>query len=151
MSSIDRYWAQFCGETGVDPSTPFQSWYFGNSPEMAKELASLVVARKKTATASLVAVNKLRPAETPVLDGYSIVTDFDGEPVCIIQTVEIRELPFDDVDAKFAADEGEGDLSLEYWRRVHWDYFAREAGELGLAFDERSMICCERFRLLHSK
>ena len=24
-------------------------------------------------------------------------------------------------------DEGEGDLSLDYWRRVHWDYFTKEA------------------------
>ncbi len=151
MSNIDRYWAQFCAHSDLDPSTPFQSWYFGNTAEMARDLASLVVAGTKTATASLVEVNRLRPMEAPSLDGYSIVTDFHGEPLCVIQTAEIRELAFDDVDARFAADEGEGDLSLEYWRRVHWDYFTREARELGLTFDSRSMICCERFRLLYPK
>jgi len=71
--------------------------------------------------------------------------------MCVIQTTEIRHLPFEDVDAQFASDEGEGDQSLEYWREVHWSYFTREAAELGLDFDKRSLVCCERFRLLHPK
>ena len=69
--------------------------------------------------------------------------------MCVIQTVEIRHLPFEEVDAQFASDEGEGDQTLEYWRTVHWRYFSREAAELGIDFDERSIVCCERFRLLY--
>lgn len=114
---------------------------------MARELADLVVARRKTATASLKAFNDLYPEMRPVYGGWSVVTDFAGEPVCIIKTVELREVPFREVDAEFAADEGEGDLSLDYWRRMHWDYFTREAAANGLLFNEDSIICCERFKL----
>lgn len=149
-SKIDHYWARFCEASHVDTSTPYQVWYFGNTREMAAELAALVLAGRKTATASLVEVNKLRPSEAPVVGGYSVVTDFDGDPVCVVQTVDIREVAFEDVDPGFAAQEGEGDLSLEYWRRVHEDYFVRETRELGLNFDARSLVCCERFRLLYS-
>jgi uncharacterized protein YhfF len=78
------------------------------------------------------------------------VTDYVGTPMCVIRTTEIRHLPFDDVDAQFAHDEGEGDQSLKYWRSVHLNYFTREAAELGLAFNESSIICCERFRLVFS-
>jgi uncharacterized protein YhfF len=66
----------------------------------------------------------------------------------VIKTSEIRHIRFDGVDAVFAAEEGEGDLSLEYWRRVHRDYFAKEAEQHGFAFDDTSLICCERFTLL---
>ncbi|HKP69999.1 MAG TPA: ASCH domain-containing protein [Pyrinomonadaceae bacterium] len=114
---------------------------------MASELADLVLSGRKTATASLLAMNELDPDESPRADGFSVVTDFDGEPMCVIQTCEIRHLPFDEVDEQFAADEGEGDLSYEYWRQVHWDYFSREAEDHGLEFDAKSIICCERFRL----
>ena len=82
------------------------------------------------------------------MDGHSVVTDFDGNPICVIQTTEIRHLPFDEVDPQFAFDEGEGDRTLEYWRERHLRYFTREAAELGVEFNEKSIICCERFRLL---
>lgn len=147
--STERFWEEFCAvDPSIDPGTAHQVWFFGNTSEMASELAGLVLAGRKTATASLLAMNELNPDNAPLPDGLSIVTDFDGVPVCVIKTSEIRHLPFDEVDEQFAADEGEGDLSLEHWRRVHWDYFAREAETNGFEFDARSIVCCERFRLL---
>lgn len=143
--AIEKFWADFCRTDGVDAGTPYQSWYFGNSREMALELVQLVIAGTKTATASLEKTNELIPESSPIDNGYSVVTDFDGEPMCVIQTAEIRHIPFCEVDAEFAADEGEGDLSLEYWRRVHRDYFEKESAELGFEFDENSIVCCERF------
>ena len=145
---IKKYWADFCRTSGVDIATPYQSWYFGNSPEMALELAELVIAGTKTATASLAKTNELIPENAPINDGYSVVTGFDGEPLCVIRTAEIRHIPFREVDPEFAADEGEGDLSLEYWRQVHRDYFEKESATLGFEFDEASLVCCERFYLV---
>ena len=146
-----KLWAQFCAAAGVDPHEPYQVWYFGNTPEMARELAEFVLAGTKTATASLVAVNEVKPDEAPVHRGYSVVTDMDGVPLCVIRTTEIRHLAFADVDASFAFDEGEGDRTLEYWREVHDRYFSSEAAELGVEFGEDSMICCERFELLYPR
>lgn len=147
VEGVNEYWANFCRTRGVDIGTPYQVWYFGNSAEMALELAELVMLGKKTATASLAKTNELEPENAPVVDGYSVVTTFDGDPLCIIQTTGIRYLAFGDVDPEFAADEGEGDLSLEYWRRVHHDYFEKESARLGFEFDENSIVCCERFVL----
>ena len=147
--SIQKYWEEFCDADGsVEPDTPYQVWFFGNSAEMAADLADLVQAGKKTATASLQAMNELHPEDAPRPEGYSVVTSFDGEPLCVIRTTEISYRPFNEVDNVFAAAEGEGDLTLEYWRRVHWDYFSREAEQNGLDFDERSIVCCEKFTLL---
>lgn len=149
---IAKFWKEFLKcSPDVAADTPYQVWHFGNTSEMALELAELVIAGKKCATASLVAVNELNPGEAPAPYGYSVVTDKPGYPMCVIQTTEIRHLPFNEVDEQFAADEGEGDQSLEYWRDMHRRYFTLEAQELGIEFNERSMICCERFRLLFSK
>jgi len=149
MKNAREYWEEFLArDPSIPRDTPFQVWHFGNTEAMALELAELVISGKKTATASLAAVNEIKPHEAPVPDGYSVVTDLGGDPLCVIRTVEIRHLAFNDVDAEFAADEGEGDLSLEYWRDVHWRYFTREAAGLGIDFDENSIVCCERFKLL---
>ena len=149
--SVEEFWAESCVVTGVSPDEPYQVWYFGNTVEMALELGQLVITGKKFATASLGAVNEIKPDEAPIMGGYSVVTDFNGDPMCVIQTIEIRHLPFDEVDAQFAADEGEGDQSLEYWRDVHSRYFTREAAELGIEFSNDSIVCCERFTLLYPK
>lgn len=150
MSDLTKtFWNDFCSQNGLDVSIPYQVWFFGNNQKMAIELAQLVVSGKKCATASLVAVNERQPENAPIDDGYSVVTDFEGNPLCIIQTTEIRLMPFDKVDAQFAFDEGEGDQTLENWRDGHWKYFTQEASELGIEFNEKSLVCCERFKLLY--
>ncbi len=150
--SVIKFWAEFCQENpNVPIETPYQIWFFGNASEMARELAKLVISGKKIATASLVEVNELQPETAPIADGYSVVTDFEDNPLCIIQTSEIRHLPFNEVDAQFAFDEGEGDQTLESWRNAHWRYFTKEAAELKIEFNEYSLICCERFKLLFPK
>jgi uncharacterized protein YhfF len=59
-------------------------------------------------------------------------------------------LPYNEVDAEFAFDEGEGDQSLDYWREVHWDYFSRRCADLGKAPSPEMPVICERFELLYS-
>jgi len=130
--STEQFWREFCKTSGVNAETAYQVWFFGNSSEMARELTELVISGRKTATASLVGFNESHPESAPIDRGYSDVTDFEGNPLCIIQTTEIRHLPFNEVDAEFAFDEGEGDQSLDYWREVHWSYFAEEAVKYGL-------------------
>ena len=124
---IKEFWQKFCHSSGTSSETPYQVWYFGNTSKMADELAELVISGKKRATASLVEFNKIHPEVAPINNGYSIVTNFEGNPLCVIQTTEIRHLPFNKVDAKFAFDEGEGDQTLEDWREGHWRYFTKEA------------------------
>lgn len=69
--------------------------------------------------------------------------DGRGVPRCVIETSEVTYRRFDEVDADFAFDEGEGDRSLAYWRSAHRTYF----GRLG-RFSEDMMLMCERFRLV---
>ena len=148
--SVQNFWRTFCAEhPEINPETPFQTWHFGLGREDARELCDLVLQGKKTGTASLPWEYEDKPEDAPVLGGYSVVTDFDGAPQCVIQTTDIRVIPFDEVDAEFAASEGEGDLSLEYWRRVHWDYFSRRCAALGKEPSEKMPVNCERFKLLY--
>jgi uncharacterized protein YhfF len=68
----------------------------------------------------------------------------DGrEPHCVIETTEVTYRRFNEVDASFARDEGEGDRSLAYWRDAHRAYF----GRLGRSSEDMKLTC-ERFRLV---
>lgn len=149
--SVKTFWQNFCETAKINTETPYQVWYFGNTSEMARELVELVLRGEKRATATLLESANLHPESAPIADVHSVVTDFEGSPMCVIQATEIRNLPFDEVDAEFAYEEGEGDKSLEYWRRVHHDFFTKDAAENGLDFHEKSIVVCEKFKLLFPK
>lgn len=117
---------------------------FGDSPEMADELGKLVFDGVKTATCG-------RYLGENLLDyaGLWIVLGGSGQPLCLCETREIIVQRFCNVDAQFAFDEGEGDRSLEYWRRAHEDFFMRTAEQDGAPFHGEMLLECERFRVLY--
>ena len=115
-----------------------RSFAFGDGPELADELLDLVMKGVKTATCSTEdEPNISTPGERwIVLDGH-------GTPACVIETIEVTYRRYNEVDANFACEEGEGDRSLAYWREAHRTYF----GRLG-RFSDDMMLMCERFRLV---
>lgn len=148
----ENFWREFCAvNQDVNPAEPYQVWYFGSHSRMSEELIELVLEGKKTATASLVWEYEQKPEDAPIVGGYSVVTDFEGVPQCVLRTIEVSVLPFNEVDEKFAFDEGEGDLSLDYWREVHWDYFSRQCLEINRKPGNTMPINCERFEMLYPK
>jgi uncharacterized protein YhfF len=73
----------------------------------------------------------------------TVMLDGAGHPRAIVETTELEMRRFDEVDAAFAFDEGEGDRTLAYWRQAHRRYFTRR-GE----FAPDMLLWCERFRLV---
>jgi uncharacterized protein YhfF len=116
-----------------------ETFSFGDSPELADELLALVLAGKKRATCWAESQGLLS-AEVGKL---MVVLNGNGDPKAIVKTVELTRRRFTEVDAAFAHDEGEGDLSLEFWRGAHMRYFTR----LG-RFAPDMMLWCERFELV---
>ena len=111
---------------------------FGDSPELADELAELVLTGKKRATCWAAGEGP----KTQVGKQW-VVLDGTGDPIAVIETVELTQRRFDEVDAAFAFDEGEDDRTLASWRRAHQNYFGRQG-----TFAPNMLLYCERFRLV---
>lgn len=111
---------------------------FGDDPAMQDELAALVIAGRKTATCM---AEGATPAPLP--GARTLIEDGAGRPVCVIETISVERRRFSEVDEAHARAEGEGDLSLAYWREVHRAYFKRQG-----RFAEDMRLLCERFRLV---
>jgi uncharacterized protein YhfF len=142
-----RFWSSFCAENGIDPDQRYDVFAFGDSPELADELADVVIHGPKRATAGLLA-DYGDDEPLPVTGGHSVVLGGDGRPVCVIRTTDVQVLPFRDVDEAFAWDEGEGDRSLTYWRDAHIDFFTRMCAARDEVFSEDMATICERFALV---
>lgn len=150
-TSIDQFWQGYLATLPADlPPPPMpQAWSFGDHATLADELADLVLAGTKTATCGALWAYEAGQEPLPQLGELSIVLDGTGRPVCIIETTEVAIQTFDQVDAAFAYDEGEGDRSLAYWRQAHRRYFLRTLPTIDRRFEETMPLVCERFRLVY--
>jgi uncharacterized protein YhfF len=149
---LEGFWQVYLNSLPPGSGHPatYQSWFFGSSKEMAAELGDLVRRGVKTATCSLLWEHELGGDPLPQIGDLSIITDWDGHPLCIIETVEVGIRAFREVDEQFAFEEGEGDRSLASWRADHWSYFSRICNSLGRKPDESMPLVCERFHLVFS-
>jgi uncharacterized protein YhfF/predicted enzyme related to lactoylglutathione lyase len=147
--AIAACWARYVASVGgVDPGRFYEAFHFGDSEELADDLAALVLAGTKRATAGAVWSYEAEGKALPRPGDLSVVTDWAGIPVCVIETIQVDVVPFDAVTAEFASVEGEGDGSLEYWREGHTQYFNRECSRLGRTFSGSMPVACERFRVI---
>jgi len=144
------FWARFESVAGSDASARFyESFHFGDSESLANELAALVDAGTKRATASLLWSCEAEGKPMPRPGHLSVVERWSGEPVCIIETAAVEVLPFDQVGAEFALAEGEGDGSLEHWKAGHWAYFGRECARVGKGPSAGMLVVCESFKVVY--
>ncbi len=127
----------------------YEAFYFGDSQALADELAALVLQGTKRGTAGSVWSFEAEGKRLPRPGDLSIVTNWAGQPLCVIETLSVDVRPFNEVSAEFAAIEGEGDGSLAYWQQEHRAYYSRECERAGRTFDERMPVACECFRVVH--
>jgi uncharacterized protein YhfF len=118
---------------------------------MADELGNLIASGKKTASCTTWWEYVAEGCQVPALDLLTVVLDARGESLCVIETYRIEVKPFNEVEAEFAAAEGEGDLSYEYWRDAHWHYFTHSLKAIGKEPAEDMRLVCERYRVLYKE
>lgn len=140
-------WQAFVESNPDAGRSSYTAWQFGDDPD---QLARLVLEGLKTATAGIEVLYELEQEPLPAVGDYSIILDSRERPVCVIRTTRVYVVPFDQVSPAHAWKEGEGDRSLDYWRRVHRDFFTGELEEAGLAFRGDLPVVCEEFEVVFS-
>lgn len=146
----EEFFAQAKQALNLPADTPLQSAYrFGADDNDANQLAALVLAGTKTATASARDLYE-NDEPLPQVGEYDAILNGDNEPVCVTYTDAVAVQPFDQVSADHAYREGEGDRSLAYWRQVHAAFFKAEYAELGRTFDPTtSRVVLESFHRVY--
>ena len=141
---IEAFWSAFVAATGIDG--PYESWAFGDPslPDLATGLALLVRDGPKRATAGLASDYEDENGALPKVGDLSVILDGEGSPICVIRTTAVEFRRFGDVDEAFAWDEGEGDRTLEWWRRAHLWFFEQQ----GIPIDDDTLMVLEHFELL---
>ncbi|UXI03009.1 ASCH domain-containing protein [Photobacterium sp. TY1-4] len=128
----------------------FSADYFCADEVNANLCAELVTSGAKTATCSMKYWYEDGGETMPQAGHLQVVTDWHGNPKAIIKITSICECRFADVGEDFARAEGEGDLSLAWWRKAHWDFFSAECDEVGIEPSEQMVLVLEHFQVVCS-
>lgn len=140
-------WEIYTKNNNINGKT-YDAWCFGGDASIANKLAKLVANGIKTATASAYQLYEIENSPLPAVGGLNIILDTDNNAVCITKTTKVYTCLFNEVSENHALKEGEGDLSLAYWRKAHKDFFSKELKEYDLDFDENMVVVCEEFELV---
>lgn len=139
-------WSEYARREDIE-DIDHDVWAFG---DQADKLAALVAGGKKTATASAYPLYELEGEPLPREGEYSVILDSREQAVCIIRTERVYVTPFREVSEEHARREGEGDLSLAFWRKAHERFFRQEMEEAGSSFDEEMQVVCEEFACVYA-
>ena len=134
----------FCAKNRPE-TNKYEAWAFGGAPD---KLASLVLDGSKTATASAYDLYAYDNEEIPKPGDYSVILDSADNAICVIRDTSVSVVPFKDVDENHARREGEGDMTLDYWRRAHRECFSQWMDEAGKKFTDDTLIVLEKFELV---
>lgn len=147
LGSVKAMWAalEVAHPDVFAAATVRDAWHFCDNEADANELAELVLAGTKRATAGLLWAYEQDGDPIPLVGDLSLITDWDGRARCVIRTTSVEVIPFGDVSAEFAAIEGEGDGSLEFWREAHTAAFGRELAAAGLTLEPDMLVVCQVF------
>ena len=149
-TAVRPFWDEFQSTLEYDASERFyEAFHFDDNEQDANVLARLVLAGTKRATAGLQWSFEAENKPLPKSGDFSIVTNWQSEPQCVIETIHVEVVPFEAVTERFAATEGEGDKTLRFWREVHWSYFGRECQRIGREPGMRMPVVCEEFRVVY--
>lgn len=150
-SNLQPFWLAFQAQASFDASERFyEAFHFDDNEHDANLLANLVLRGIKRATAGLLWSYEAENKTLPKPGDLSVVTNWQSEPLCVIETTDVVIVPFDKVTAQFAATEGEGDKTLHQWREVHWSFFGRECQRIGKEPSEQMLVLCEQFSVVYT-
>jgi uncharacterized protein YhfF len=150
MADVEELWTAFLAARPdiAGPEDRYAAWHFCDNQADADELADLVVAGRKRATAGALWSYELEDEPLPQVGDFSVITGWSGAARCVIRTTCVEVVAFDQVSAEFAETEGEGDGSLAFWREAHWAAFTREFEGEERSPQSDMPVVCERFEVV---
>lgn len=148
---VKGFWERFLETTGRHEDTPCYSvFHFELTKELADSLLELVLSGKKKATAGSLNAYEIEGERLPEVGDLSVVTDFLGNPRCVIETSQVTLIPFKEMTYDICSREGEDD-DLSSWQRGHERFFRDEGREMGYAFHEDMVVVFEDFKVVYKE
>lgn len=150
-NEIDSYWNEYLLTLpeGERQQTYYEAESWGNSDELADVIATVIFSGAKTTTSRLEWEREKSNDPIDKIGNKSIVLDAKQRPVCIVELTDVFIKPFNQVDAAFVYNYGEGSRDMDFWNKNMWEYYVEECTEIGLQATPDMPMICQVFKVIY--
>lgn len=147
--TVDEFWVR-CLPSLTAPAADgyYRVRSIGSSPQAKEIITKLILAELKTGTFTSPWMYEGDRAITPVVGGYSVLTDATDRPRAVLKTTSLKTLAFHQITEKETAIDGPAVRPLDVWRSVHVKYFTNELMARGKSFLEDMPVTVEKFAIV---
>ncbi len=147
--SVSEFWQGCLPEISQPPADGFyRVRSIGGTPETIEAITRLILAGDKTGTFTSPWMYEGDRSITPVVGGYSVLTDSNGAPAAVLKTTLLMTLPFDQITENETAVDGPRVRPLEVWRPIHVTFFTNELAARGKTFVMDLPVTVEAFEVV---
>jgi uncharacterized protein YhfF len=151
MNKADAFYERFLKENQSYKNVKYKTvFHFELTEKLADELLELVLKDIKKATASSHQSYIIENEALPEVGDLNIVTNFKGEPRCIIKTTNVLVIPYKSLTYDIVKREGEDDC-LASWQDGHQRFFEAEGQIIGYEFNEDMLVVFEDFEVIYKE
>jgi uncharacterized protein YhfF len=118
----------------------------GSAPEHADEGAELILNGTKTLTSS--PFWDYPDGRIPFEGALSVLLDGSRRPRAIVETTKVEIMPFGSITDEMARAYGEGEQTVEWWRRVMGDFYRDSAARHGAVLTDDTPHIWEWFEVV---
>lgn len=144
------YWDAYLATLPLQtrPSCDMVLANFAGNAAITDGLLELYLSGRKSAGSSLLEDYEAAGDPLPRVGNHWIYLDSKGDPRCILRTEKVVFNKFKDIPAEIAVAEGEGDLSIVYWKRVHAELYEPYLQAWGIGDLAEATVLTEYFKIV---
>jgi uncharacterized protein YhfF len=147
--TIDLFWQACLLRMDQPPADGFyRVRSIGGTPEITEAITKLILAGDKTGTFTSPWMFEGDREITPVVGGYSILTDSNNAPAAVLKTTLLMTLPFNQITENETAIDGPRVRPIDVWRPIHVTFFTNELEARGKTFVEGMPVTVEQFKVV---
>lgn len=142
------FWQAFLEQTGTETTDAVSRYtYFGESEEETVTALEQLLSGEKTAIAHCIPDYLSTRKPMPKIGDYTMVTDFYGNPCCILRAEDVTIAPMPEVPAELMQAESPG-ISREVWLAGKQAEYRKLSKGSGFHFHEEIPVLLEHVQVV---
>lgn len=143
------FWQVFLEETGTEPTNLVSRYtYFGTDEEESVTALEQLLSGEKTALSHCVPDYLTTKRPMPRIGDYTMVTDFYGNPCCIVRAVDVTIAPLPEIPEALIQAECPG-MDRETWLLKKQEEYEALAKRGGFHFHAENPVLMEQVQVVY--
>lgn len=145
MKTIQEVWTAYLAKYNLSNTTPFAGeCVFGGDEAESNALTAMVLSGQKQANCGSLEAYKIDMEPLPAVGNRYVVTDWNGNALCVIETLKVTIVPFNEITWEMAQKESNAE-NMATWEEIQAQFFEDDGDIMGYEFTLEMPVVFEEF------